>query len=133
MRATSILSIPISKLAPLVRQIRGTALDYLGQAQPRSITKTIAELVLFSVRYIVAVMLVGQCLGISIIVAVALMSILIPIIWMAAIKRTVLFKQKVKEEYVAVKLPNVKGQRSSSQQLVYWLRESAIRVSERWR
>ena len=60
--------------------------------------------------YIVAVMLVGQCLGISIIVAVALMSILIPIIWMAAIKRTVLFKQKVKEEYVAVKLPNVKGQ-----------------------
>lgn len=29
---------------------------------------------------------------------------------MAAIKRTVLFKQKVKEEYVAVKLPNVKGQ-----------------------
>lgn len=72
--------------------------------------KKIAELILFSVLYIVAVMLVGQCLGISIIVAVALMSILIPIIWMAAIKRTVLFKQKVKEEYVAVKLPNVKGQ-----------------------
>lgn len=72
--------------------------------------KKIAELILFSVLYIVAVMLVGQCLGISIIVAVALMSILVPIVWMAAIKRTVLFKQKVKEEYVAVKLPNVKGQ-----------------------
>lgn len=72
--------------------------------------KKIAELILFSALYIVAVMLVGQCLGISIIVAVALMSILVPIIWMAAIKRTPLFKQKVKEEYVAVKLPNVKGQ-----------------------
>ncbi len=55
-------------------------------------------------------MLVGQCLRISIIVAVALMSILIPIIWMVAIKRVTLFKQKVKDEYVAVKLPNVKGQ-----------------------
>lgn len=72
--------------------------------------KKIVELIFFSALYIVAVMLVGQCLGISIIVAVALMSILIPIIWMATIKRTVLFKQKVKEEYVAVKLPNVKGQ-----------------------
>lgn len=72
--------------------------------------KKIIELVLFSVLYIVAVMLVGQCLRISIIVAVALMSILIPIIWMVAIKRVTLFKQKVKDEYVAVKLPNVKGQ-----------------------
>lgn len=72
--------------------------------------KKIIELVLFSVLYIVAVMLVGQCLKISIIVAVALMSILIPIIWMVAIKRVTLFKQKVKDEYVAVKLPNVKGQ-----------------------
>lgn len=72
--------------------------------------KKIIELVLFSVLYIVAVMLVGQCLRISIIVAVALMSILIPIIWMVAIKRVMLFKQKVKDEYVAVKLPNVKGQ-----------------------
>lgn len=109
MSAKVLPSIPISKLAPLVRQIRGRALDYLGQAQALD-HKKIAELILFSVLYIVAVMLVGQCLGISIIVAVALMSILIPIIWMAAIKRTVLFKQKVKEEYVAVKLPNVKGQ-----------------------
>ena len=72
--------------------------------------KKIIELVLFSVLYIVAVMLVGQRLRISIIVAVALMSILIPIIWMVAIKRVTLFKQKVKDEYVAVKLPNVKGQ-----------------------
>lgn len=72
--------------------------------------KKIIELVLFSVLYIVAVMLVGQCLRISIIVAVALMSVLIPIIWMVAIKRVTLFKQKVKDEYVAVKLPNVKGQ-----------------------
>lgn len=72
--------------------------------------KKIIELVLFSVLYIVAVMLVGQCLRISIIVAVALMSILIPIIWMVTIKRVTLFKQKVKDEYVAVKLPNVKGQ-----------------------
>lgn len=72
--------------------------------------KKIIELVLFSVLYIVAVMLVGQCLRISVIVAVALMSILIPIIWMVAIKRVTLFKQKVKDEYVAVKLPNVKGQ-----------------------
>lgn len=72
--------------------------------------KKIIELVLFSVLYIVAVMLVGQCLRISIIVAVALMSILIPIIWMVAIKRVTLFEQKVKDEYVAVKLPNVKGQ-----------------------
>lgn len=72
--------------------------------------KKIIELVLFSVLYIVAVMLVGQCLRISIIVAVALMSILIPIIWMVAIKRVTLFKKKVKDEYVAVKLPNVKGQ-----------------------
>lgn len=72
--------------------------------------KKIIELVLFSVLYIVAVMLVGQCLRISIIVAVALISILIPIIWMVAIKRVTLFKQKVKDEYVAVKLPNVKGQ-----------------------
>ena len=72
--------------------------------------KKIIELVLLSVLYIVAVMLVGQCLRISIIVAVALMSILIPIIWMVAIKRVILFKQKVKDEYVAVKLPNVKGQ-----------------------
>lgn len=81
--------------------------------QPRSGVfdrKKIIELVLFSVLYIVAVMLVGQCLRISIIVAVALMSILIPIIWMVAIKRVTLFKQKVKDEYVAVKLPNVKGQ-----------------------
>ena len=72
--------------------------------------KKIIELILFSALYIVAVMLVGQCLRISIIVAVALMSILIPIIWMVAIKRVTLFKQKVKDEYVAVKLPNVKGQ-----------------------
>lgn len=72
--------------------------------------KKIIELVLFSVLYIAAVMLVGQYLKISIIVAVALMSILIPIIWMVAIKRVTLFKQKVKDEYVAVKLPNVKGQ-----------------------
>lgn len=72
--------------------------------------KKIIELVLFSVLYIAAVMLVGQYLKISIILAVALMSILIPIIWMVAIKRVTLFKQKVKDEYVAVKLPNVKGQ-----------------------
>ena len=82
-----------------------------GSPQPGALDhKKIAELILFSALYIVAVMLVGQCLGISIIVAVALMSILVPIIWMAAIKRMPLFKQKVKEEYVAVKLPNVKGQ-----------------------
>ena len=83
----------------------------IGSPQPGALDhKKIAELILFSALYIVAVMLVGQCLGISIIVAVALMSILVPIIWMAAIKRMPLFKQKVKEEYVAVKLPNVKGQ-----------------------
>lgn len=82
-----------------------------GSPQPGALDhKKIAELILFSALYIVAVMLVGQCLGISIIVAVALMSILVPIIWMAAIKRMSLFKQKVKEEYVAAKLPNVKGQ-----------------------
>lgn len=72
--------------------------------------KKIVELVLFSALYIVAVMLIGQCLKISIIVAVALMSILIPIIWMVAIRRVTLFRQKVKDEYVAIKLPNVKGQ-----------------------
>lgn len=72
--------------------------------------KKIVELVLFSALYIVAVMLIGQCLKISIIVAVALMSILIPIIWMVAIRRVTLFRQKVKDEYMAIKLPNVKGQ-----------------------
>lgn len=72
--------------------------------------RKIAELIIFSALYIVTVMLVGQCFGISIIVAVALMSILVPIVWMAVIKRIGLFRQKVKEEYMAIKLPNVKGQ-----------------------
>ena len=68
--------------------------------------RKLAELIVFSSAFIGVVMAVS----ISVIVSVALVSLVFPILWMACIKKLPTLRTQIGNEYIAQKLPQVKGQ-----------------------
>jgi hypothetical protein len=72
--------------------------------------RKLTELIGFSIAFIGVVMLVAHFCSISVIVAVALVSLLFPFLWMACIKKLPVLHKRISTEYLAQKLPQVKGQ-----------------------
>lgn len=73
-------------------------------------TKKAVELCLFALVLIVSIAVVSQACGLSIIIVVALASLVFPVIWMACIKRLPAYVEEFKGTYFNKKLPQVKNQ-----------------------
>lgn len=72
--------------------------------------RKLTELIVFSSAFIGVVMAVAHLFSISVIVSVALVSLVFPILWMACIKKLPTLRTQIGNEYIAQKLPQVKGQ-----------------------
>lgn len=70
----------------------------------------IVELCAFAFVLIVSVMAVSYLTGWSVILVVAMASLLFPVLWMAAIKRLPTYVREFKDTYCHAKLPQVKNQ-----------------------
>lgn len=69
-----------------------------------------AELAVFAVVLIASIMAVSYAAGLSVILVVALASLVFPIIWMAAIRRLPTYVREFKTTYCRTKLPQLKNQ-----------------------
>lgn len=73
-------------------------------------TRKVIELCLFALVLIGSIAVVSQLCGLSIILVVAMASLVFPVIWMAGIKRLPTYVQEFKGTYFNKKLPQVKNQ-----------------------
>lgn len=70
----------------------------------------LVELAVFAFLLVASIMAVSYAAGLSVILAVALVSLVFPIIWMAAIKRLPVYARELKTTYCRTKLPQIKNQ-----------------------
>ena len=84
--------------------------DPENPAEAKLDVRKLAELIVFSIAFIGVVMAVAHLCSISVIVSVALVSLVFPILWMACIKSLPTLHVQIGNEYIAQKLPQVKGQ-----------------------
>lgn len=70
----------------------------------------VAELAVFTFLLVASIMAVSYATGLSVILVVALASLVFPVIWMAAIKRLPAYAREFKITYCRTKLPQIKNQ-----------------------
>ncbi len=70
----------------------------------------VVELCVFAVLLVASIAVVSQIYGLSVIIVVAMASLVFPVIWMTAIKRLPTYAREFKRDYVCNKLPQVKNQ-----------------------
>lgn len=86
------------------------ALDEVEDAPERIDVGKVVELAIFSVLLIVFIVLIAQLFGISVIVVVAMASLVWPLLWMIVIRRLDAYRKEFKASYLDKKLPGSKNQ-----------------------